>query len=529
MRTVSIALVLAVGVGCSSSDELEDGECLRSRDCTTGDVCASGVCRTLCVGNADCDSGGACLEGQCRGLCDEDTDCFPGERCTISAVCAPVSTEPPRIESVDSNGSADGRDGYSSRRLASELVINGDNLFEATRMELVGDESIALDIESRTGTQLRAVLPTSLMPGEYTLVVANQNGTDSAQVTLLQGERGPSGCAERIVVDTELRVPSQYANVQAALNFLDDLDIASSTTVTILIESDQTYSDAIVVNHARSDRIEIVGSEEGAKPTLTFDGVSGFRIEGGRQLMLIDNLVLVGTDNGRSTGVETSDASSVRLGGEIEVQGFFRCLVASRNGVINADNTTLRGCANAVYTTFGGHVDIDRATVEGTTGNGVFANYGSTIRAVGAIVSSPAGHGILAQNGSMVLATSATVTSAASNGVYALSHSFVFCDRCTVSGSGQNGIAATNVSMANATRATSTGNDQSGVFSSRGSAVDFRLSSGVAPESSDNQNWGARADQHSYIIQTGAVFSDNGLGETSPALNTIDASNAYID
>lgn len=529
MRTVSLALVLVFGVGCSSSDELEDGECLRSRDCSTGDVCSGGVCRTLCVGNADCDAEGACLEGQCRGLCSDDNDCFPGERCTFNAVCAPVSTEPPQIESVDSNGSADGRDGYSSRRLGSELVVNGDNLFEATRIELVGDESISLVIESRTGTQLRAAFPASVTAGAYTLVVANQNGTDSAEVTLLQGERGPSGCAERVVVDTELRVPSQYATVQAALSFLDDLDIASTTTVTILIESDQSYASPVVVNHERSDRIEIVGSGEGAKPTLTFDGVSGFQIGGGRRLLLIDNLVLVGTNSTSSSGVETFDAASVRLGAQVEVQGFFRCLVASRNGVITADNTTLRGCANAVYTTFGGHVDIDDATIKDTSADGIYANYGSSVRAVGANVSRPGRHGVFAQHGSMILANSATITMAAQNGVYALLQSYVSCDQCVISASGENGVAATNHSLVNAMRARSNENAANGVAATRGSVVDFRRSAGALPEASNNDSLGVRATDQSYVATSGAVLNGNGSGPTSPTVNTINTSNSHID
>lgn len=87
------------GAGASSGDldagapvldagSLPDGQCARNHDCSLGDDCVDGTCRSRCIASCQCASGEVCSDdGYCYDDmppppdCVSDCDCPGGQRC----------------------------------------------------------------------------------------------------------------------------------------------------------------------------------------------------------------------------------------------------------------------------------------------------------------------------------------------------------------------------------------------------------------------------------------------------------------
>lgn len=157
----------------------------QSGDCVLG----------TCTNTQDCAGGQICNEGCCTKLCNTVQDCFPGQDCT-NGICTgnPLPVDPPRIISVNGTGSTDTTAGHSNRHLRDRLVVSGERLVGATAT-LTGPNPIAdvIDLQTcdvPTDTQVALALPTTIVPGTYTLTLTNAGGECSASLTLAQGEPG---------------------------------------------------------------------------------------------------------------------------------------------------------------------------------------------------------------------------------------------------------------------------------------------------------------------------------------------------
>lgn len=87
--------VLAVLPGCivhGEDDWYDDSDddicyCSSDKDCSTGESCRSGVCRTVppgsgaCSSSLDCPGSQICINSVCSQFCSRDSDCGSGQRC----------------------------------------------------------------------------------------------------------------------------------------------------------------------------------------------------------------------------------------------------------------------------------------------------------------------------------------------------------------------------------------------------------------------------------------------------------------
>lgn len=65
-------------------------ECKLNKDCTGGELCVNGVCRTACVTPEDCavcEDGPVCSKGFCMTAVEASPQCNINADCTAGKVC----------------------------------------------------------------------------------------------------------------------------------------------------------------------------------------------------------------------------------------------------------------------------------------------------------------------------------------------------------------------------------------------------------------------------------------------------------
>jgi hypothetical protein len=144
--------------------------------CPAGSIPRQGACAVLCVADFDCKTASAiCTDGVCTG----------GAR-----------TTPPSITSVDGDGPTDMGLGHTAHAVVTDLIIHGTNLTGSA----VTLGSTHLKVCSESDLQLVVELPGDLVSGQaYVLTVANQAGSCSANLPVLQGPAGPDLSADHLV------------------------------------------------------------------------------------------------------------------------------------------------------------------------------------------------------------------------------------------------------------------------------------------------------------------------------------------
>lgn len=167
---------LLLAAACVPGDEQDSG-CSTNTDCPAGEVCAEGRCQVVCISDAQCDGDLACI----------------GDVCAACDGCRDV----PEITAVDGTGSPDERPEQAQHHVIDRLVMRGRNL-QGASVTLRGagqDGPRRLELcATPTDGELTVQLPSDVRAGDtYTLNVANQAGSCSTEVTLLQGEQGPPG------------------------------------------------------------------------------------------------------------------------------------------------------------------------------------------------------------------------------------------------------------------------------------------------------------------------------------------------
>ncbi len=147
--------------------------------------------------NNSCPGGDIFLDGACRTVCESDQDCkVVGEVC-LSSACLPCSTcrQPPQVTDINGRGLPDGG-GHAANHFLNTLVLSGENL-DGVAVTLSGG-AFAGELLTLCGTpsstEVEVLLPDSVREDtQYTLTVANQSGSCTASVTLLQGAQGIEG------------------------------------------------------------------------------------------------------------------------------------------------------------------------------------------------------------------------------------------------------------------------------------------------------------------------------------------------
>lgn len=172
--------------------------------------------RAECTSNNECEGGQICVDGRCTGVCGEDADCREGD-CCRDGVCEPCEGYPPAINSINGTGSSDEAVGHTPNRIRDRLVIKGKHLADASVIlegidPPVGARELSACAQP-TETELQVALPADLVPGQYTLTVANQAGQCSAETYILQGEPGVAEDVELPLAVGALTIKSDTVEV----------------------------------------------------------------------------------------------------------------------------------------------------------------------------------------------------------------------------------------------------------------------------------------------------------------------------
>lgn len=157
--------------------------------CVLGMVgCSEEGATNGCKNNSDCGAGEICSDRDCRALCQRDDDCGAGKIC-VNAVCTlGHRSEPPTITAI--NGNSPDADIFWDG-----LVISGMHL-SGVSVALGPNE---LEIRSSTDTEVEALLPLAISPGDYVLRVSNGVDSDQGDVRILRGEPGDPKTASEVL------------------------------------------------------------------------------------------------------------------------------------------------------------------------------------------------------------------------------------------------------------------------------------------------------------------------------------------
>lgn len=153
-----------------------------------------------------------------------------------------------------------------------------------------------------------------------------------------------------ITSDVTLSVPSDFSDINAALDYLNNKSIAADVTVTIQV-ADGTYNnyDTIDMTHVDGDQIKILGNTiYPSNCTINFKtGVSGVTVTNGKTLSLIDGFKLVGTDSSGTYGLYSAYNSTMTAGSSMIIQDFsigasatMNSMLALLSGLLTTSNTT---------------------------------------------------------------------------------------------------------------------------------------------------------------------------------------------
>jgi hypothetical protein len=118
-------------------------------------------------------------------------------------LCQEAAGLPPVILGLDGDGSVDGRPSMAAHRIATSLIIHGENLTGASvdlSAQGSGPSYAALSpAPTSSDARLDLILPVGFLPGEYIVRVANAAGEDQTAATVLQGEDGTAITGAEIV------------------------------------------------------------------------------------------------------------------------------------------------------------------------------------------------------------------------------------------------------------------------------------------------------------------------------------------
>lgn len=243
MRFLPLLLV-ALLFSCSKNAVAPDDTCGEGPACAAGQICHEAQCFDLCNADTDCPSPVACIGDLCRGDLDPRQD--------------------PVISGVD--GDSGNPDVFHRA-----LLIHGQNLDGAAVTLTRGADSIALDVVSNSGTQMEALLPTSLVADDYVMEVVNSAGSDQTEIRILQGEQGLEG------------PPGSYIIGAGLIEDGDNLSVAFGTTEGTVAAGDDprfhaAYTDEMAQRALRNSPVTFFAEENLFGDTLFQDDALWFQL-----------------------------------------------------------------------------------------------------------------------------------------------------------------------------------------------------------------------------------------------------------
>ena len=280
-----------------------------------------------------------------------------------------------------------------------------------------------------------------------------------------------------------LNVPSEYATVQAAFDYLAPLTIAAGTTIQIKVaDGTLTLSSGINCNHPQGSQIELVGNTStpsncvirGPNPP-TFDAITvsdghilgrlaGFKIDIATKATSSNPYTAVLAENGSSIicddttivvdnwyyGIAARNGASIRCrgavvsnAGDVGIWAFAGSSVDCRSATVSAVSDASASLGFGIQGEYGSSVDCESASATTCKIGGIAALSGSAVRALSATSSSNTGSGFFARDGGTIEAHSATASSNTRYGIEELTNGTVFYNSITLSSNALGGTAPT--------------------------------------------------------------------------------------
>jgi len=246
-------------------------------------------------------------------------------------------------------------------------------------------------------------------PGD-TLHLDNVKVTQSGTPAALRVERTGMGLISENIV---LRVPQDYSRISDALDELRKHFIQADKIATIKVANctQQGLAEPLTIDHPQGENIHIIGNTEfPEKCQIYITGPSGFFVNEGKQLGLMDGFTLNKIGSGNTTAILASKNASVNLGENMVFNDFNSAIKAEKKAMVFANGVTFHNNNYDVEAFMGGIVQAENTTSTSNKSFGFYAHRAGRIYAEGAKVQNLEGSGFYALSQSYIDADNSDVT-----------------------------------------------------------------------------------------------------------------------
>ena len=296
-----------------------------------------------------------------------------------------------------------------------------------------------------------------------------------------------------------LNVPSEYATIQAAFDYLAGKTIAAGTAVQIKV-ADGTYtlSSGINANHPQGSQIRLIGNETTPDNCVitvsgapTFDALvvsngnelgylNGFKFNLSSKAGLANNYTAVLANNGaviicgpnlktnnwyygiaaRNGSFISCDYATVDNAGDVGIWAYVGSTIYCRNATSTNANDSANGFGYGFQAEYGSAMDCSNASASGCYIAGIASLSNSNVRAISATSSSNTGSGFLARDNGTIENHSSTANNNTRYGEERLGGGVIHGNSVTLSGNtiaAYNGYSYFDNSQANGARISANG------------------------------------------------------------------------
>ena len=148
--------------------------------------------------------------------------------------------------------------------------------------------------------------------------------TTSDVKKILVEKHGKYQWVERIIdQDITLNVPTDYTDINMALDYLNDKTIMPNATVTIKVSDGvYNYSGPISIDHSDGMNVQIIGNVSSPSLVVLNCSDSCFSIQDNKRVGFIDGMTLVGSSSSWTFGIRTQGHSWANIGNNIIIYDF---------------------------------------------------------------------------------------------------------------------------------------------------------------------------------------------------------------
>lgn len=293
------------------------------------------------------------------------------------------------------------------------------------------ENTIALNLNSFENATLSALSQKADLNGSTVQRFKVADAIDATEaISKQQLDAVSSLVSYTVAAGTVLNVPSQYADINAALNYLKGKTLLGSVTIHIA-DGTYSYTSAISINHPQSDFIKIQGNTSNRSAvTLNFINCYGFTCYYGRRISL-DSLTVNGNNNGINMGV---NCFSYGYFHNVVISNFYQGILL-RNGYIDLDTCLITSNSNTGIAIYGGaYCGLNNCSITNNY-NGLNADACSFMQltASTSVTNNTIGLRVVDCSFSYIGA-GCTINNNTTNAIYTANNSFVLNDGGSISG-----------------------------------------------------------------------------------------------